>query len=136
MAETCSAPDAVKRAYATRLAPQLVANHGKRKRYTPAEIMDAAVQVGLDIDFICWGYVLFLDQSAFDLLHQQSGEACDYVQMHTEMGRHLADAFQSSAGPSSGFDWSVFDPTNWNWPDFSDWFDFEMPDIFDGPDPT
>ena len=133
MAATCKAPADVKRDYAKKLAPQLVKDYGKRKRYEPQQILDSATRAGLNIDYICWGYVIFLDQAAFDSLHQQTGEACDYVEMHTEMGRQIVEAFQTSGGWFSTFDWSAFNPTNWNWPDFGDWFDFDTPDV-GGPD--
>jgi len=133
MAETCNAPVEVKRAYAKELAPQLIKDHGKKKHYSPEQIRDSVWRAGLDVDFICWGYVLFLDQGTFDLLHQQTGESCDYVEMHTEMGHHLADAFQSSSWFPTDFDWSMFNPTHWDWPDLGDWIGGDWID-FDGPD--
>ncbi len=41
MAETCNAPVEVKRAYATKLAPQLIKDHGKKKHYGPEQIRDS-----------------------------------------------------------------------------------------------
>ncbi len=129
MANTCEAPREVKRAYATKLAPQLVQRHGKKKRYTPQEILDAAIDAGLNVDFVCWGYVLFLDEATFDQMHEHTGEACDYAEMHTEMGQHLAEAFQGTDSWAGSFDWSVFDPTAWDWPELSEWFDIDIFDI-------
>lgn len=135
MADTCSAPSIVKKAYATKLAPQLIKDHGKKKRYTPEEIRESAMTAELNIDYICWGYVMFLDQPTFDLLHQQSGEDCDFVGMHTEIGGYVQEAFSSSSWLPINFDWSAFNPSSWDWPDFGDWIDFGGDDIdFDGPD--
>ncbi|QEG34384.1 hypothetical protein [Bythopirellula goksoeyrii] len=92
MPGTCGAPVGVKRAYATKLAPQLAKDYGKCRRYTPNEVFESANRAGLDIDYICWGYVLFWDQMTFEALHDRMGETCDYAEMHTEIGSVMADA--------------------------------------------
>lgn len=129
MSNPCDAPLDDRRAYAKRLAPQVIKDHGRKKRYSKREIDDSIVNAGLNIDWACWGYILFLDQPSFDALHAGSGETCDYVAMHTEMGGYLAESAKSGSWLPSGFDWSVFDLGSWEWPDISGLFDFDPPDM-------
>lgn len=130
MASACGAPVEARREYAKRLPPQLVKDHGKKKRYTQSEIDRSVQNAGLDVDWICWGY-LFLDQATFDAIHAASGESCPYAAMHQEMGGYLAENAKSSGWFGSGFDCSAFDITQWDWPDLSDWasFDLDIGDI-------
>lgn len=128
MPTSCNASESVKRAYATKLAPQLAKDYGSRRRYTANEVFESANRAGLDIDYICWGYVLFLDQTTFEALHDRMGETCDYAEMHTEIGSVMAEAAESSSWLPGLFDWSIFDPSDWSWPDLGDWLDFDISD--------
>ena len=112
---TCTAPQAIKKAYAEQLPPVLAKKYGRKKHYSRQEIHDGIAQCGLPVDYSCWAMAMFEAPDAFAASHRSAGEVCDYAAMHGEMLRLI---------PSPGSDaWSLFD---WDWVpwDILDWFDW------------
>jgi hypothetical protein len=75
-----------KRKYISDVGKILVKEYGKKKYYKPKEVKEAHKQSPwADIDFVCWVMSTYSSHSDFDEYHQQTGEACDYTSMKTEM---------------------------------------------------
>lgn len=110
-----------KKAFISDVGKELVRTNGKKKYYKPEEVRKAADKYGYPIDIHCWAYCFFSSPPDFESLHEAAGEACDYVDMKTEL---LADL-------ASGGTFDILDiDLSWlEWPDIDvssifDWFDF------------
>lgn len=100
---------------------KLVADHGKKKYYKPDEVRRASLDLGYDIDYVCWAYCIFTSPEDFRLIHEALGEVCDYAKMKSEV---LGELAQSGSFLDVDIDLSWLE-----WPDIDlssafDWFDF------------
>lgn len=77
------------RAYLHTLGPKLRARYGGRKAYTPRQVYSTAREQALNVDYVCFAYLLFCDPADFSALHAAAGEVCDAAGMRAA----VADAF-------------------------------------------
>lgn len=109
-----------KKAFVRSVGNELVRKHGKRRYYKPEDIRRAAESGGYPIDIHCWAYCIFATPEDFRLLHEATGEACDYFAMRSEVLADLASG--------AGFSWLDVNLSWLEWPDIDlgglfDWFD-------------
>lgn len=100
---------------------KLVAEHGKKKYYQPAQVKKAILDLGYQIDYACWAYCIFTSPEDFRIIHETLGEVCDYVSMKSEVLSALA--------PGGSFLDLDIDLSWLDWPDIDlgsvfDWVDF------------
>jgi hypothetical protein len=69
--------------YLNTLGPELRRRHGKRDHYEPHQVRDTAVYLGLQVDWLCWAYVLYCSPPVFESIHSAAGEVCDRSGMWT-----------------------------------------------------
>lgn len=120
MSTSCEFPPKNKRDYISDIGEILINENGKKKYYKPEEVKKAHRKSKWFeyIDFACWGMSVYSSHTDFDTYHEKTGEACDYIEMKTEM--------------LSGLSRTSFS----NWQEVSDsdidasWLDFG--DVFDG----
>ena len=115
----CAISPADKRRQAKLVGDDLLSHHGKRKFYSVNQVRDANRRCNIQPDYVCWSHALFNTHFDFDRLHDDLGEACDYVSMKKEMLESL------SASDVSG--WFDFDLS---WLEFPD-IDLSIFDFFD-----
>lgn len=116
----CNPAPIDKKEYITDIAKILVEENGKKKYYEPEEVKKAHRKSKWydGLDFSCWGMSTFSSHSDFDEYHEKIGEACDYVEMKTEMLSGL------SAAPNT--DWADIPDLELD----ASWLDFG--NVFDG----
>jgi hypothetical protein len=87
MNSNCPPSPVDKRAYIADIGEILVKDFGKKKYYKPQEVKSAQAKSKWyrGTDFSCWGMSTYSSHADFDAYHEQTGEACDYVQMKSEM---------------------------------------------------
>jgi hypothetical protein len=87
MNSSCPSAPVDKRAYIADIGRILVKDFGRKKYYKPQEVKKAHAKSKWYeyLDFSCWGMSTFSSHTDFDEYHEQTGEACDYVQMKSEM---------------------------------------------------
>jgi hypothetical protein len=87
MSTSCPPAPTDKKEYVTDIGKILVKNYGKKAYYQPEEVKDAHKKSKWrnDMDFSCWAMCTFSSHFDFDSYHVQTGEACDYAEMKTEM---------------------------------------------------
>jgi len=100
---------------------RLVAEHGQKKYYKPEEVHQATLDLGYQVDYVCWAYCIFTSQEDFTMIHEALGEICDYVKMKGEV---LTDLAQGGSFLDLDIDLSWLE-----WPDIDlssvfDWVDF------------
>jgi hypothetical protein len=106
----------------TRVNKDLTKKHGKKKKYTAAEIKEACIDQVVPIDWMCWAFCMFMDHDEFDFYHASIGETCDYTGMRTE----VVEALDASDIDISHLSEAIGE-TSW-----LDFFDFDMDfDFFD-----
>lgn len=76
------------RTYLNTLGPKLRARYG-RKAYTPQQVHATARENALDVDYVCFAYMLYCAPDDFAALHAAAGEVCDAAAMRAA----VADAF-------------------------------------------
>ncbi len=76
---------AVKR-YVNTLGPELRERYGRRRHYTPEQVRHTVAVTGLDIDYVCWAYVIYCAAPDFRRIHEAAGEVCDYDTMRSVVG--------------------------------------------------
>lgn len=87
----CPPPPSDKRKYIADIGKILVADYGKKKYYKPKEVKKAhSKSTWSSFDFSCWGMSTYSSHSDFDEYHNQTGEACDYVEMKSQMLEGIA----------------------------------------------
>ncbi|TAH03918.1 MAG: hypothetical protein EAZ15_01845 [Sphingobacteriales bacterium] len=125
MSISCSAAPTNKKEYVTDIGKILVKDYGKKKYYKPEEVKSAHRKSKWynGIDFSCWGMSTFSSHSDFNYYHEQTGEACDYVEMKTEMLKGL-----SLSSGSEIFDLPDFD-IDASWLDFGEVFGYILEGI-------
>ncbi len=99
--------------YCRKLAPLLARRYGRSKHYTPGQVRRTVEEGGLNLAYICYAYALFVSQAAFDSVHQEMGESCNYNTMlseiaHTHFGgqENFHDSFIESTFESCSSDYS------------------------------
>jgi hypothetical protein len=124
MSIACPPAPVNKKEYITDIGKMLVKDYGKKKFYKPAEVKRAHAKTKWyeGMDYSCWAMCTYSSHSDFDKHHQQTGEACDYVEMKTEMLQGLSIAEGTDVIDFSGTDIDA------SWLDFGDAFG----NIFDG----
>ena len=124
MSTKCPPAPKDKKAYVTELGKILVKDYGKKKYYKPEEVKKANRKTPwYDIaDFGCWGMSVYTSHSDFDAYHAQTGEACDYVAMKSEMISGMSAADSISLADLADVDIDA------SWLDFGDVFE----SIFEG----
>ena len=117
----CHLSPSDKKALVSAVGQELVRVHGKQKYYKPSAIRRATEVCGYSTDYACWSLAMFSTPSDFKMVHDATGEVCDYVAMKSEVLVDLA----------SGASFSILDvDLSWlEWPDIDlssvfDWFDF------------
>lgn len=101
---------------------KLVADHGKQKYYKPDEVRKAALDLGYEIDYVCWAYCIFTSPEDFALIHEALGEVCDYVKMKGEVLGELAQggSFLELDIELSWLEWPDIDLSSvFDWVDFT-----------------
>jgi hypothetical protein len=85
-----------KKEYITNIGKILVKENGKKKYYKPEEVKKASKRSkyydSSGIDWHCWAMCTFSSHSDFDIYHETTGEACDYIAMKTEMLKGLTSS--------------------------------------------
>ncbi len=77
--------EAVK-SYVNSLGPKLRENYGKKDNYTPEQVQQTVLVGGMNIDYMCWAYVIYCTPSDFARIHSAAGEVCDYSAMREAVG--------------------------------------------------
>jgi hypothetical protein len=78
------------RSYVRRLGPELVRRFGKRRFYTPEQVLQAVRGGGFGEADVCYAYSMFCNREDFDAHHAETGESCNYDAMRAEVGHsHL-----------------------------------------------
>ena len=72
--------------YVNTLGPKLRETYGKRANYTPEQVRHTVVVTGLNIDYMCWAYVIYCSAPDFALIHSTAGELCDAGAMRETVG--------------------------------------------------
>ena len=92
MSITCPAAPTNKKEYVTDIGKILLKEYGKKKYYKPEEVKRAHKKSKwyVDLDFSCWAMSTYSSHSDFDRYHLQTGEACDYAAMKSEMLQGLS----------------------------------------------
>ena len=108
-----------KKQYVTDIGKILVKDNGKKKYYKPEEVKKAHQKSNwIDVvDFSCWAMCTFSSHSDFDKYHQETGEACNYVDMKSEMLSSFSGSTNSSWSEIPNLD--IDD----SWLDFGDFFE-------------
>lgn len=75
--------------YLTRLGPELRRRHGRQSKYTPEQVHESVLALGLRVDWLCWAYMLHCSPVDFETIHSAAGEVCDRSGMWTA----VADVF-------------------------------------------
>lgn len=112
----CAISPADKQRQAKLVGDDLVRHHGKRNFYSVSQVKAANERCQIPLDLGCWSHSLFNTHVDFNRMHEQLGEACDYLSMKRAMLESL------STGDGSGWfdldlswldfpdiDWSIFD---------------------------
>jgi hypothetical protein len=120
MGNNCAPAPTNKKEYISDIGKILVEENGKKKYYKPEEVKKAHQKSRWydGNNFSCWGMSTFSSHSDFDKYHEETGEACDYVEMKTEM--------LSGLSVSSTADWTEIPDIDID----ASWLDFG--DVFDG----
>lgn len=105
----CHIPPPDKKRLGQQVGHALLEKHGKRRFYSPAQVRDTLLDLGMSIDWHCWAYALFLSPGDFRVLHDAAGEACDQAAMKAEMADALTDGASAS--------WFDVDLSWIDWPD-------------------
>jgi hypothetical protein len=72
--------------YVNRLGPKLREQYGKRDHYTPEQVQHTVVVTGLNVDYMCWAYLIYCTAPDFARIHEAAGEVCDYSAMREVVG--------------------------------------------------
>jgi hypothetical protein len=72
--------------YVNTLGPKLRAQYGKKDHYTPEQVNHTVIVTGLNIDYMCWAYVMYCSPPDFERIHAAAGEVCDYSAMRGVVG--------------------------------------------------
>lgn len=117
--DSCKQPPIEKKKYLQDVGKILVKEHGKKKYYKPKEVKEAHKKSNWFniLDFSCWAMSIYSSHSDFDTYHEQTGEACNYVDMKSEM----LSSF-SSASSVSWMEIPSFEIDD-SWLDFGDIFE-------------
>jgi hypothetical protein len=73
------------RLYARKLGPLLRKRYGYSRQYTGGQIRQTVASAGMPLAHICFAYAMFMSQKAFDTLHSELRETCDYQAMRQEV---------------------------------------------------
>jgi hypothetical protein len=68
--------------YIATLGPELRRKYGSSRHYSPGQVRDTVAERKLDIDYLCWAYLLYCSPIEFRSLHEAAGETCDPSAMH------------------------------------------------------
>lgn len=92
MSTECPTAPANKKEYIADIGKILLQKYGKQEYYPPEQIKEAHEKSKWNegFDFSCWAMSIYSSHSDFTDYHQQTGEACDYAEMKTEMLRGLS----------------------------------------------
>jgi hypothetical protein len=96
------------KAYIRDLGPALQKKYGRKPHYTPNQVRETALAGSMSIDYMCWAYLLYCSQPAFNSIHSAAGEVCDYLAMRevvagTFFGGNIGfDAVEVAATIASG----------------------------------
>lgn len=110
-----------KKKYVSDVGKRLVAAHGKKKHYSPKDIIQSSRDSGYSPDIVCWAHCMYASPADFAAIHEAAGEICDYAAMKAEV---LADL--ATDGSFMGIDIDL----SWlEWPDIDiasvfEWFDW------------
>jgi hypothetical protein len=72
--------------YVNTLGPKLRETYGKRPHYEPEQVRTTVVASGMNIDYLCWAFVIYCAAPDFERIHAAAGEACDYTAMREVVG--------------------------------------------------
>lgn len=110
-----------KKKFVSDVGRRLVAEHGKKKYYQPAQVRKAARDGGYQPDIVCWAYCIYTSPGDFAAIHEAAGEVCDYMAMKAEVLAELVkgDSFLGIDLDLSWLEWPDIDLS-----DVFDWFDF------------
>jgi hypothetical protein len=76
------------KSYLNTLGPKLREKYGRRK-YSTDEVYETACDLALEIDYVCFAYMLYCSEEDFSRLHAAAGEVCDAAVMR----QAVADEF-------------------------------------------
>lgn len=62
--------------YLNTLGPKLRAKYGHQKHYTPQQVHSTAADSALNIDYVCFAYMLYCSPADFAALHAVAGGKC------------------------------------------------------------
>ena len=67
------------------MGSQLKKRYGVSSNYTAGQIKTTVEHAGLRIDYIRYGYAMYMDKDGFDTLHRELDKQCDYESMRQEI---------------------------------------------------
>lgn len=122
MSSQCPSAPTNKKEYITDVGKILVAEHGRKKFYSPEEVKTASKKSkrtdASGIDWHCWAMCTYSSHEDFDAYHELTGETCDYIEMKTEMLSGIAS--------SSSSDWFTLPDLDFD----ASWLEFDV--VFEG----
>jgi len=91
------------RAYARKLGPVLRKRYGRSKTYTIDQINAACKQAGLRIDYVRYGYAMFVDPMEHRILRRRFEKEYDYQALKAEVMEHepSGSAFSAHGNPGA-----------------------------------
>lgn len=90
------------RAYARKLGPELRKRYGSSKTYTVDQINAACKQAGLRIDYVRYGYAMFLSPKEHRDLGRRLEKEHDYQVLKAEVMEHESSGSAYSTDNSAG----------------------------------
>lgn len=76
------------KAYARKLGPELRKRYGRSKTYTIDQINAACKQAGLRVDYVRYGYAMFVDPMEHRILRSRFEKEYDYQALKAEVMEH------------------------------------------------
>lgn len=67
----------VVKGYIGKVGPELQRRYGKQDHYEPNQVRDTVTYLGMNVDWVCWAYLLYCSPPVFHHLHLAAGEVCD-----------------------------------------------------------
>ncbi len=91
---------AAARRYARQLPAQVRKDYGWSEFYSPPQIEHSAARASLPLQYIQFGYALFLDEPAFDL-RRGDGISCSYADLRALLKRYTPPRVSSGFEPAA-----------------------------------
>lgn len=87
------------RTYMRRLRPRLIRRYGKKSHYTPKQVRATIIASFMPVNYECYAYAIYCSPEDFNQHHRETGEACDYGAMRSEVANLYE--YSGSSDPTS-----------------------------------